>query len=142
MLGRVRRHRFGSNRPQVKALGLAPSFIDPPQRASPRSPFQLLNHAGSKLAPGRREAAVWDGSTAGSVAFQATVFVPAATHPRPATYRSLARDRGVCSPRSRSKHSSITTTFDRYGHLLPSMDEALTEETDEVGRPALVGGNR
>jgi hypothetical protein len=34
----------------------------------------------------------------------------------------------VCSPRSRSKHSSITKTFDRYGHLLPGMDEALAEE--------------
>jgi integrase len=33
--------------------------------------------------------------------------------------------RGVCSPRSTSKHSSITTTFDRYGHLLPGMDDAL-----------------
>jgi hypothetical protein len=78
----------------------------------------------------------------GSVAFQATVFVPAATHPRPATDRSLARDRGVCPPRSGSKHSSITTTFDRYGHLLPGMDEALAEETDGVGRAALVRGNR
>jgi hypothetical protein len=96
-------------------------------------PPQLLHlkQTGSKLQPGR-EASVWDGSTAETVAFQATVFVPAATHPRPATHRSLARDRGVCSPRSRSKHSSISTTFHRYSHLLPGMDEALAEETDRV----------
>jgi integrase len=33
-------------------------------------------------------------------------------------------------------HSSITTTIDRYGHLLPGMDEALAERMDEVGRAA------
>jgi hypothetical protein len=27
-------------------------------------------------------------------------------------------------------HSSITTTLDRYGHLLPGMDEALAERMD------------
>ena len=29
-------------------------------------------------------------------------------------------------------HSSVTTSLDRYGHLLPSLDEALTEGLDEV----------
>ena len=33
-------------------------------------------------------------------------------------------------------HSSITTTLDRYGHLLPGMDEALAERMDGVGRAA------
>ena len=33
-------------------------------------------------------------------------------------------------------HSSITSTLDRYGHLLPGMDEALAERMDEVGRDA------
>ena len=37
-------------------------------------------------------------------------------------------------------HSSITTTLDRYGHLLPGMDEALAEKMDGVGRAALGGG--
>src|SRR3712207_8924233 len=29
-------------------------------------------------------------------------------------------------------HSSITVTLDVYGHLFPSVDEALTERLDEV----------
>ena len=38
-------------------------------------------------------------------------------------------------------HSSITTTLDRYGHLLPGMDEALAERMDEVGRSASTFGS-
>jgi integrase len=29
-------------------------------------------------------------------------------------------------------HSSITITMDRYGHLLPSLDDALTDGLDEA----------
>jgi integrase len=34
-------------------------------------------------------------------------------------------------------HSSITVTLDRYGHLFPSLDEALTTRFDELRRDAL-----
>jgi integrase len=34
-------------------------------------------------------------------------------------------------------HSSITVTLDRYGHLFPSIDEALTTRFDELRREAL-----
>jgi hypothetical protein len=40
MLGRVRRHCIGSNRPQVNALGLV---IEPPRRVPPRSPLQVMD---------------------------------------------------------------------------------------------------
>ena len=33
-------------------------------------------------------------------------------------------------------HSSITVTLDRYGHLFPKLDEALTNRLDELGRTA------
>lgn len=33
-------------------------------------------------------------------------------------------------------HSSITVTMDVYGHLLPSLAEALTERLDDVFREA------
>lgn len=33
-------------------------------------------------------------------------------------------------------HSSITVTLDRYGHLFPKLDEALTARPDELHRSA------
>ncbi len=40
-------------------------------------------------------------------------------------------------------HSSITVTLDRYGHLFPSLDEALTARLDEMRQDALAAlGNR
>ena len=36
-------------------------------------------------------------------------------------------------------HSTITLTFDRYGHLLPSLDERLREGLDEMIRQAQAG---
>lgn len=35
-------------------------------------------------------------------------------------------------------HSSITVTLDRYGHLFPKLDEALTNRLDQLGRQAVV----
>jgi len=35
-------------------------------------------------------------------------------------------------------HSSITVTLDRYGHLFPKLDEALTNRLDQLGRQALL----
>jgi integrase len=37
-------------------------------------------------------------------------------------------------------HSSITVTLDRYGHLFPKLDEALTERLDALHRDALAFG--
>ena len=34
-------------------------------------------------------------------------------------------------------HSSITVTLDRYGHLFPKLDEALTGRLDELRRDAV-----
>ncbi|CAN5187704.1 tyrosine-type recombinase/integrase [soil metagenome] len=39
--------------------------------------------------------------------------------------------------RDRLGHSSITTTLDRYGHLFPSLDEALAEGLDGLLRDSL-----
>ncbi len=39
-------------------------------------------------------------------------------------------------------HSTITLTFDRYGHLLPSLDERLREGLDEMIRSARRSGGR
>jgi hypothetical protein len=36
-------------------------------------------------------------------------------------------------------HSSITVTLDRYGHLFPKLDEALTERLDELHCGAIAG---
>jgi integrase len=33
-------------------------------------------------------------------------------------------------------HSSITVTLDRYGHLFPALDDALTDALDETYRAA------
>ncbi len=33
-------------------------------------------------------------------------------------------------------HSSITVTLDRYGHLFPALDDALTVGLDETTRAA------
>jgi integrase len=33
-------------------------------------------------------------------------------------------------------HSTITLTFDRYGHLLPSLDERLRDGLDQLMRTA------
>jgi hypothetical protein len=41
MLGRVRRQRFGSNRPEVNALGLAPRSSSRRDEVPPRSPLQV-----------------------------------------------------------------------------------------------------
>ena len=38
--------------------------------------------------------------------------------------------------KERLGHSSITVTLDQYGHLLPSLDEALTEALDATYREA------
>ena len=38
--------------------------------------------------------------------------------------------------KERLGHSSITVTMDRYGHLFPSIEEALTERLDQVYRAA------
>ena len=38
--------------------------------------------------------------------------------------------------KERLGHSSITVTLDQYGHLLPSLDEALTEGLDRTYREA------
>jgi integrase len=34
-------------------------------------------------------------------------------------------------------HSSITVTLDRYGHLFPKLDEALTDRLDELHSDAV-----
>ncbi len=34
--------------------------------------------------------------------------------------------------RKRLGHSSITVTMDRYGHLLPALEEQLTEDLDRA----------
>jgi hypothetical protein len=34
-------------------------------------------------------------------------------------------------------HSSITVTLDRYGHLFPKLDEALTERLDTLRQEAV-----
>jgi integrase len=39
-------------------------------------------------------------------------------------------------------HSSITVTLDRYGHLFPSLDEALTEGLEGTYRAALAEFSR
>ena len=36
----------------------------------------------------------------------------------------------------RMGHSSITVTLDRYGHLLPSLEEHLTEALNRSGKAA------
>ncbi len=36
----------------------------------------------------------------------------------------------------RMGHSSITVTLDRYGHLLPSLEEHLTEALNRTGQAA------
>ncbi|QYG93558.1 site-specific integrase [Iamia sp. SCSIO 61187] len=38
-------------------------------------------------------------------------------------------------------HSSITVTLDRYGHLFPKLDEALTARLDEMRRDAVTAQN-
>ena len=51
-----------------------------------------------------------------------------------ATQGSLAPHRYVRPPPKQIQaplgHSSIATTFDRYGHLLPGMDETLAENME------------
>jgi integrase len=42
--------------------------------------------------------------------------------------------------KERLGHSSITVTLDQYGHLLPSLDEALTDGLDRTFRDALRTG--
>jgi integrase len=37
-------------------------------------------------------------------------------------------------------HSSITVTYNTYGHLFPALDEALTASVDRAYREALLGG--
>ncbi len=39
-------------------------------------------------------------------------------------------------------HSSVTTSLDLYGHLFPSLDEALTERLDEAYRDAQTPSRR
>jgi hypothetical protein len=38
--------------------------------------------------------------------------------------------------KERLGHSCITVTYDRYGHLFPSLEAALTDRLDEVYRSA------
>ncbi len=40
----------------------------------------------------------------------------------------------------RMGHSSITVTLDRYGHLLPSLEEHLTEALNRTGQAAAQRG--
>ncbi len=42
----------------------------------------------------------------------------------------------VLAIKERLGHSSITVTMDRYGHLFPSIEEALTDRLDELYRSA------
>jgi integrase len=59
------------------------------------------------------------------------------------TRQPRSRSRRVLTPKQLQAplgHSSITTTFNPYGHLLPGMDEALAKKMDGVGRAALVPG--
>jgi hypothetical protein len=39
-------------------------------------------------------------------------------------------------------HSSVTVSVDRYGHLLPSLDEALTEGLEDTFRAASADQSR
>jgi hypothetical protein len=39
-------------------------------------------------------------------------------------------------------HSSVTVSLDRYGHLLPSLDEALTDGLESTYREALASSLR
>jgi integrase len=42
----------------------------------------------------------------------------------------------------RMGHSSIVTTLDRYGHLVPALDEQIAEGLDTVWRDALAASPR
>lgn len=39
-------------------------------------------------------------------------------------------------------HSSVQVTLDRYGHLLPSLDETLTDGLDATYRRSLAASSR
>lgn len=41
----------------------------------------------------------------------------------------------------RAGHSSVAVVLDRYGHLLPGVEERVTEALDEMGRNARPSGN-
>ena len=49
----------------------------------------------------------------------------------------IAEGAHALAVKQRLGHSSITVTFDRYGHLFPSLEEALTERMESAYRAAL-----
>ena len=51
-----------------------------------------------------------------------------------AARRQIAHPKAI---QERLGHSSITVTLDRYGHLFPKLDEALTDRLDDLHRAAL-----
>jgi integrase len=53
----------------------------------------------------------------------------------------IAEGAHVLAVKERLGHSSVTVTMDRYGHLFPSVEEALTERLDEVYRNARVASS-
>lgn len=88
---------------------------------------------------------MWRRSNFGRRIFQPAVeragLAPFRLHDLRHTAASLAIEAGAHPKQIQALlgHSSITTTLDRYGHLLPGMDEVLAEKMDEVGRTATLG---
>lgn len=96
----------------------------------PRSPFFEANYLGSiRNAPsGRWQARYRDGHG----------------RPRSKTFRTKAEARrflernGAKSIQSRMGHSSVSITLDRYGHLLPSLDDQIAEGLERMFRLAAI----
>ena len=40
---------------------------------------------------------------------------------------------------TRARHTSVSVVLDRYGHLLPSSEERVTDALDDLGRAAFDG---
>jgi hypothetical protein len=76
MLGRVRRHRIDSNRPQVKAFGLAPEARHP-TRASAHAPLRLdyLRRTGMDEALAEEMDGVGRAALVGGIARNATTHI-------------------------------------------------------------------
>lgn len=55
---------------------------------------------------------------------------------------AIARGAHPLTIKTRLGHASITTTLDRYGHLFPSIDEALADDLDEVLADSLAASAR
>jgi hypothetical protein len=108
----------------------------------------LLNSSPSNIrAPNvRRARPPSDGSTAESVAFQARVFVPAATHPRPATHRRLAAieafahpEADPSTPRSPRRSTDTATSCPAWTRRSPRkrMGSDVRLSSERIARDAM-----